>query len=126
MNILNFSHPLTDVQRAQIAAAVGEPIDQVVDLATQFDPAAPFVPQVVALLDNAAIAPARLQTEVWLVMPPALNIISAIVLAELHGRMGHFPAIIRLRPVANAVAPTFEFAEIINLDQVRQAARQRR
>ena len=34
------------------------------------------------------------------VVPPALNFITAVLLAELHGRMGYFPAIVRLRPVA--------------------------
>ncbi|MBC7335619.1 MAG: hypothetical protein H5U01_05025 [Clostridia bacterium] len=39
--------------------------------------------------------------------------------------MGHFPAIMRLRPTSD-VPPQFEVAEIINLQQVRDQARERR
>jgi len=49
-----------------------------------------------------------------------------VLLAELHGRMGYFPPIVRLRPVPNALPPRFEVAEIINLQAVREAARTRR
>jgi len=63
------------------------------------------------------------QTDTILVNLPSLNTISAVLLAELHGRMGYFPAVIRLRAVDGAVPPQFEVAEIINLQSVRDAAR---
>jgi hypothetical protein len=40
--------------------------------------------------------------------------------------MGYFPTIIRLRPVANATPPRFEVAELINLQAVRDRAREQR
>ncbi|HOB44046.1 MAG TPA: CRISPR-associated protein Csx15, partial [Bacillota bacterium] len=40
--------------------------------------------------------------------------------------MGHFPACVRIRPVAGSVPTQFEVAEIINLEAVRQEARTRR
>jgi hypothetical protein len=54
---------------------------------------------------------------------PSLNHIAACVLAELHGRMGYFPTILRMRPVAGSTPPQFEVAEIINLQAVRDQAR---
>jgi len=48
------------------------------------------------------------------------------LLAELLGRMGHFPTIVRLRPQANSLVTAYELAEIINLEGVRQLARIRR
>lgn len=125
MNILNLSHPLTEGQVAQIAALTGEPVGAVVVAPTHFDADAPFAPQVAALLGGLGIAPDRWQTEAWLVVLPSLNYIAAAILAELHGRMGHFPAILRLRPI-NGVVTTYEVAEIINLEAMRQAARARR
>ncbi|GAB4551374.1 MAG: hypothetical protein OHK0023_18220 [Anaerolineae bacterium] len=59
-------------------------------------------------------------------MLPSLNFIAVILLAELRGRMGRFPTIVGLRPVTDMVVSTFEVAEIINLDSVRNAARARR
>ena len=47
-------------------------------------------------------------------------------MAELQGRRGDFPACLRLRPVAGAVPPRFEVAEILNLNEIRNEARLRR
>jgi hypothetical protein len=48
------------------------------------------------------------------------------VLAELHGRMGYFPPVLRLRPVEQALPPRYELAEVINLQAVRDSARKER
>jgi len=98
----------------------------VIEVAVQFDTAQPFVPQVQALLAQIPLTAAEWQTTPLLIVPPALNFITAVLLAELHGRMGYFPPIVRLRPVPNALPPRFEVAEIINLQAVREAARTRR
>ena len=126
MILLNFSHPLTAKQAEQVAALAGRPVEGVTDIKAQFDLNEPFAPQVVTLVDGLAISPADWQGGVWLVALPSLNYIRAVLLAELHGRMGHFPAILRLRPVPGALVTEFEAAEIINLEAVRQASRTRR
>jgi hypothetical protein len=61
-----------------------------------------------------------------LVNLPSLNVIAALLLAELHGRCGYFPAVLRLQPIPHTTPPQFAVAEILNLQQVREAARQRR
>jgi|SRR5581483_3451814 len=126
MHILNFSHPLTDMQVAQIEALAQLKMDSMREVRVQFEVSKDFVPQVVEMVDSLDIPPDRWQKEVWLIVLPSLNFITAILLAELHGRMGRFPTIVRLRPVADMVVSTFEVAEIINLDSVRNAARARR
>jgi len=45
------------------------------------------------------------------------------LLAYLHGLMGYFPAVIRLRPVEGSTPPQYEVAEVINLQAVREEAR---
>ena len=122
MRIVNFSHPLTAQQLAQIEAQLGEKVDGVRHIRVQFDVSQPFVPQVIALVDSLGITAEQWQSEAWLIVPPSLNFITAILLAELHGRSGRFPTIVRLRPIANALVSAFEVAEIINLDDVRQPA----
>lgn len=126
MHLLNFSHPVTGRQQEQIAALAGRPVEGTTDIKSQFDLNEPFAPQVVALVDSLGISPADWQGGAWLVALPSLNYISAVLLAELHGRMGHFPAILRLRPMPGALVTEFEVAEIINLEAVRQASRTRR
>ncbi len=126
MILLNFSHPLTPAQRGQIEALAGQAIEQVCDLPVQFDPLAPFGPQLAALLERLPLDAAALQTEPILLNLPALNVIAALLLAELHGRMGYFPPILRLRPAPDSLPPRYEAAEILNLQAVRDAARKQR
>ena len=92
----------------------------------QFDHTQPFAEQAVALVDGLELTPTQWQTTPLLVVPPSLNFIAATLLADLHGRMGYFPPVVRLRPVAGELPPRYEVAEVINLQAVRDQARQRR
>jgi hypothetical protein len=126
MILLNFSHPLTPAQVAQIEALAGQAVARVVEVHSQIDPQQPLGPQITALVESAGLTPAQWQNEPLLVNPPSLNYSTVLVMAELHGRMGYFPSCVRLRPVPNAVPPQFEVAELLNLQTVRDTARQRR
>ena len=126
VHLLNFSHPLTPDQLATIKGLTNQEEISTFELAVQFDPDQPFRPQVEALLAGLTLTPTQLQAEAVLINPPALNFITALLLAELHGRMGYFPPIVRLRPVEGSLPPRFEVAEIINLQAVRDAARRQR
>lgn len=126
MRLLNFSHPLTTFQVIQIESLTRLKIDTVRDVKVQFDLIQEFVPQVIKMVGELAISSEEWQTTAWLVVLPALNYISAILLAELHGRIGRFPTVVRLRPDANPLVSSFEVAEIINLDFVRNTTRTRR
>ena len=126
MILLNFSHPLTDAQRAQIAALIGLPIDREIRVPAQFDLQQPFTPQLDALLAQIPLTPTEWQNESILVNPPSLNFIAVMLLAELHGRMGYFAPCVRLRPVKDALPPRFEVVEVLNLQTVRDEARKRR
>lgn len=123
MILLNFTHPLTPDHLAHVTELTGQAVERVIDVPVQFDVAVSFVTQVAALVDGIGLAPAEWQTTPILVNPPALNVIAVTLLAELHGRMGYFPPIVRLRPVAGSLPPRFEVAEIVNLQAVREAAR---
>jgi len=126
MIILNFSYPLTPAHLEQIEALTGEPVERVLDVATDFDNSEPFAAQVRKLVDSIGFTPKEWQTVPLLINPPSLNFITVVLLAELHGRTGHFPACVRLRPVAEATVPAYEVAEVVNLEAVRDAARAQR
>jgi len=57
---------------------------------------------------------------------PSLSVVAALVVTELHGRCGYFPAVLRLKPVSDTTPLQFAVAEIVNLQMVRDAARQTR
>ncbi len=126
MNILNFSHPLTAEQIAQAERLTGQKVETVITIAVQFDNDQPFVPQLQELMQQLDLSTETLQSAPILVNLPSLNYIAAILLAELHGRMGYFPPVLRLRRIPDSLPPRFEVAEILNLQAVRDEARQKR
>jgi hypothetical protein len=126
MTLLNFAHPLTPAHRAAIEALAGRPVERVLDVKMQLDPAQAFIEQARGVMEAAGLSSQEWQTLPLLVNLPSLNSIAALVLAELHGRIGYFPAVIRMRPVTGSVPPQFEVAEILNLQAVRDEARERR
>ena len=123
MILVNFSHPITPAQRGQIDALAGAPISRILDVPTQFDEQQPFVPQLAALLAGIDLTPAQWQSEPLLVILPSLNFIAALLLAELHGCMGYFPAVVRTRPVAGSTPRRYEVAELLDLQVIRESAR---
>jgi len=126
MIIINFAHPFTESQLIALGELAGQPVERVIDVRAQLDPQQPFAEQVRALVDSVGLSPAEWQTLPLLVNLPSLSVIAALALAELHGRMGHFPGVIRLRPATNSTPPSFEVAEILNLQAVRDGAREAR
>ncbi len=80
--------------------------------------------QVFRLSDFSVIGDSVVQ---WFVInPPGYAPATAVLLAEIHGCTGYFPAIVRLRPVAGTTPTRHEVAEVINQQAVRDAARTRR
>jgi hypothetical protein len=126
MILLNLTHPLTGEQKAQIETHTGQPIERLIERMAQFDTAQPFAEQVTALVDALGLTPAEWQQAAIVVVPPSLNFGAAALLAELHGRCGYFPPIVRTRPAPGSLPPKYEVAEIINLQALRDAARKKR
>jgi hypothetical protein len=125
MIVVNFSHPLTEAQRTQIAHAIGvEP--EVRDVNAQIDREPPLGDVAAALVDAAGLTPVAWQTLPLIINPPALAPLASVVLAEIHGRAGGFPALLNIRPRANSLVTEYEVAEVINLNAIRERARQRR
>ncbi len=105
---------------------IGQAVIKIIEVPSQFDVSEPFAQQAASLIENLNINSEAWQGESGLVVLPSLNFIAALVLAELHGRMGHFPTIIRIRPVPGSTPTVYEIAEIINLQSVRDSARMQR
>jgi dihydroxyacid dehydratase/phosphogluconate dehydratase len=126
MIVINFSHPITPEQKDAIAALAGQAVERVIDVPTHFDHAQPFADQAAALVNGIGLSAAEWGSTPVVVNLPAFAPAVGAVLAELHGRTGHFPSIVRLRPVPGANPPRYEPAELIDLQAVRDAARTRR
>ena len=124
--ILNFSHPLTQEQQAQIETLTAPtPIEEVRTIPIQINQSEPLEPQITAIVDSIALTSEAWQTRLLLINPPGYAPAAFVLLAELHGRIGHFPTLIRLRPKSGPVT-TYEVAELLNLQNIREQARLRR
>lgn len=126
MLLINFSHLLTPAQRASIESLSGQTIERVVEIKTHFDPDQSFAEQARQMLDAVGLSSEQWQTAPLLINLPSLSVIAALVLAELHGRCGYFPAVLRLKSMPQTTPPQFEVGEILNIQMMREAARQRR
>src|SRR5690349_24066255 len=125
MLILNFAHPLTDEHKAQIEALANIAIDEIRTIPVQIDQAQPLGPQISAIVDAIQLSSQEWQTRPLLINPPGYAPAAFVLLAELHGRIGHFPSLIRLRPKTGPMT-SYEVAEILNLQTIRETARKRR
>lgn len=124
--VVNFSHPLDAAQLNQLASLTGRQVAHVLDAPAAIHPERPLAPQAEALVEAVPLSALDWQTQPILVNLPGLASLAAAVLAELHGRMGHFPAILRLRPEPGAAVTTYVVAEVTNLQDLRNEARTRR
>jgi hypothetical protein len=126
MILINFSHPITPEQSGQIEALLGNQLSQIIDIPTHFDLQCLFEVQVRTLLTQLPLNAKELQSKPILVNLPSLNLIAVLLLAELHGRMGYFPSVLRLRAVQDNLLQRYEVAEVLNLQVVRNRARGQR
>ena len=126
MIVLNFSHPLTPDQVTQVEVLTKKKVKSLIELSVQFDDQHPYPAQLAGVMDKIPLTPQEWQSTPILVNLPSLNSIAVLVLAELHGRMGYFPPVLRMRPVEASLPPQYELAEILDLQGVRAAARTKR
>jgi hypothetical protein len=125
MLILNFTHPLTDEQLEQIAALASTSIEGVRTISVQINQAEPLAFQITSIVDAVQLSSEEWQTRPLLINPPGYAPAAFVLLAELHGRIGHFPSLIRLRPKAGPMT-SYEVAELLNLQAIRESARTKR
>lgn len=126
MILINLTHPLTGEQMEQVEALLPAPVARTVQRMPQFDHAQPLNPQVEALLDDVGLSADEWQTLPIIVNLPGFAPAAACVVAQVHGRTGHFPTMLRLRPVEGSTPTRFAVEEIVNLQTARDEARCKR
>lgn len=125
MIVINFAHVISEQQQQQIETLTGQPITKLIALPVQIDNQQPLMAQVEALLAGVELTQAEWESGI-LINPPGYAPIVPLVLAHIHGRAGHFPAMIQIRPVANSTPTRYEVADVINLQSIREQARRQR
>lgn len=125
MLVLNFTHPITNEQQAQIEAIANTSIQEVRTIRVQINQEEPLEGQITTIIDAVGLSSEEWQTRPLLINPPGYAPAAFVLLAQLHGRIGHFPSLIRLRPKVGPVT-TYEVTELLNLQAIREEARRRR
>src|SRR6266516_6503027 len=125
MLILNFTYPLTDEQQAQIEAFANTSIQEVRTIHVQINQEESLEPQITTIVDATGLSSEEWQTFPLLINPPGYAPAAFVLLAELHGRIGHFPTLVRLCPHHGATT-TYEVVELLNLQSIRETAREYR
>ena len=124
MIVLNYAHPLTSEQRAQIAALVGAEAE-IRNLPLHIDRAMPLADVARALADDVGLDGEQWQTLPIVVNPPGLAPLALALLAEMHGRRGDFVPVLNIRPVLGSLPMRYEVAEVVDLQSLRLNARKR-
>lgn len=124
--VVNLSHPITDTQLEALRLELSCTIDQVIHRPVQLDHERPLADQVREIVDAVGLPSHTWQTASIVVNLPGFPVAAAAVVAEVHGRMGHFPTVLRLRPVMIQGTTAYELAEVVNLQSVRDQSRERR
>lgn len=123
---LNRVRPLTELQLQQLEEAL-DGLPEVIEATSewaQFDHRQPFDAQARLLLDSLNVTLEEWGNLAFVVNLPGLAPVAAALLAELHGRCGSFPHVLRLRPTV-LDSNVFEVAEILKLQDIRNSARAR-
>src|SRR5262245_66573036 len=111
MILLNFAHPLTAAQRASVERCSGQVLERVIEVKTQLNHDQPCVAQVRQMVEAVGLSSEEWQSLPLVVHLPSLSTVAALVVAELHGRCGYFPAVLRLKPVPDTTPPQFARSE---------------
>lgn len=124
MIFISFSdHIREDTHKTAIEAFVGRTIEEFIHTERSFDTEKSFVPQVSEWLNSIDFEGLAVRKKPIVVFLPSLNYIAAILLAQMHGRIGSFPSILRVKSVDRSGVRVYEIAEVINLNEVRDQAR---
>ncbi len=120
--LLNFGRPLSPDQMQQLKTLTQAQIDEI-HAPIHFGEEESYHSQTMRFLNALGLTAEEWQTLQIYVNLPGLAQAAAAIIADLHGRMGHFPHILRMRP-ADPERVTYEIAEILALQKLRDTALQ--
>jgi hypothetical protein len=122
MILINFSSELNHSQIDQAESLLHKPINKIINLPAKIDPDLPILPQLKALIAQLPLSAEQLKTEAILINPPTQSYLTALLLAELHGRMGRFPPILRIYLQPFGMLPRMVVADVLDLQAIEDSA----
>jgi len=118
--VINLStRPLNELQINQIERKTY--IEELIEIPVRFETDTDLDVQVKALVEQFGLTPEEWQQKSVIIHLPGLSAASAVLLANLHGMMGHFPKVLWLRPTAED-ASIYEVGQVLRLQDLRDTA----
>jgi hypothetical protein len=118
--VINLStRSLTELQIKRIERETY--IEELIEVPVRFEAVPGLDVQVKALVEQLGLLPEEWQQKSIVIHLPGLSAASAAMLANLHGKMGHFPKVLWLRPTAED-ASIYEVGQVLRLQDMRDAA----
>lgn len=111
MIVLNFGHPMTEEQLAQVAELVGEAVT-VVDVPNQILNEYGIIEQIEEKLETAGVTEEMIDDGV-IINPPGLGVSAAVLMAVFYERFKTFPRVIRMVRDGDALPPKFVVKEVV-------------
>jgi len=126
--LINFSsHIIQAGQKKDIQKKMQWPALEVIDARLGNVPEnRNFVKFLVSHIEKIDLTTNEWQTARLAVAPAGYVPAWSVLLSELHGRLGYFPDVVRLRPAPKTAEEKFEVAEIVALREIRSQARVKR
>jgi hypothetical protein len=122
--VVNLSgHAMSDEWQRQLHSH-GYFIEELIEQPTHFANE-PIIPQIDALLIQIGLTIEEWNTKRIVLLPPGLAAPSVTLMARIHGLCGHFPDVIWVQRAVDHAA-TFRIGEYIELQSLRDEARQTR
>jgi transcriptional regulator with XRE-family HTH domain len=120
--VLNFAHPLTAQQQAQIEELSNTTVENIINIPTLINEEERLEPQITSLIEAVDQSTHDWHKRDIIINPPGYAPAALLLMAAIHGRIGHFPTLIRMRPNHTSVT-TYEVIQLLNLQTIRDAAR---
>jgi hypothetical protein len=89
--VLNFAHPLTAQQQAQIEELSNTTIEDIITISTLINEEEPLEPQIASIIEAIYQSTHDWYKRDILINPPGYASAAILLLTEIHGRIGHFP-----------------------------------
>lgn len=120
MIVLNFAHPLNQTQVKQLEDLCLDTVEEI-RIPVQLDLEQPVDNQIQQIVNGIGWSIEQWQKQEYLVIPPSLSTASAVLIADILGRSGALPLIVRSKMVGEGVFSRWEIAEIVSLESVKNA-----
>jgi hypothetical protein len=124
MTLLNLAEPLSREDVSTIAAMCGRKVRKAIDADAAFATSQPMSAQVRALVDKLGLSAREWENSSLVLCLPADPVAAALIVAEIAGRRGRTPTIVRF--ATDKTTGRREPVETISLHEVRKEARHTR